>query len=160
MPEFLPDFVTDLDKKKKEIIDRYKDSTIIKLYDSKFKLYWNDYDVEEIAPVQDVVAVDGSLGAAPTANGGFFYACRGLALGREKRYKAVEADFDFGVQKDQSEYIGRVMEHTEHLAPLKAIDDECLEATIPAVLSICFMMTPPCTLPARFASVCVICITI
>jgi len=123
MPEFLTEFINDLNRKSTRILEDFENKEANKLYEKVFPPFWKDYNIESCSPTQNVISVDGSNGHAPTSNGGFFFVCRALALGREKRYKDVITDFDFSNTRDQSTYISRVMELTEHTAPIKAIKD-------------------------------------
>lgn len=124
MPEFLIDFMSDLNGKSKRILESYKDKEINDFYKKKFKAHWIKYQIESCLPEREVIAVDGSRGTCPTSNGGFFFVCRALALGRDKKFKSVYTDFDYSDFRTQLTYIGRVMEHTEHLVAQKSMQDE------------------------------------
>ncbi len=123
MPEFLVDFIEDLNEKSSRILKDFENKEINKFFEKLFHNYWVNYNIETCSPSQNVIAVDGSRGSVPTSNGGFFFVCRALALGKEKAYKEVFTDFDFSNVQTQSAYIGRVMEWTEHSAPIMAIQD-------------------------------------
>ncbi|MFX1257011.1 MAG: DNA double-strand break repair nuclease NurA [Promethearchaeota archaeon] len=122
MPEFLIEFIKDLKKKSKKILESFEDKEINKFYEKKFNSYWIAYQIKSCAPDQDVIAIDSSRGRCPTSNGGFFFVCRALALGNDYKYRTISTDFDFSNINTQSIYIGRVMEWTEHLAGIQAIE--------------------------------------
>ena len=122
MPEFLIEFIDNLNEKSKRILENFENKEINKLYEKLFPFYWIDYDIESQNPTQEVIAIDSSSGYCPTNNGGFFFVSRALAYGNNKKYKEVYTDFDFSNVKTQSDYIGRVMEWTEHSVAIQAIN--------------------------------------
>ncbi len=121
MPEFLIEFINNLNEKTKRILENFENKEINKLYEKLFPFYWIDHDIENHDPTQEVIAIDSSRGHCPTNNGGFFFVSRAMAYGNQKKYKEVYTDFDFSNVKTQSDYIGRVMEWTEHSVAIQAI---------------------------------------
>lgn len=124
MPEFLTEFIVDLNTKSKRILENFEDKKINKFYENKFKAHWINYQLDSCIPEQDVIAIDSSRGRCPTSNGGFFFVCRALALGKKNKYRTIFTDFDFSNIMTQSTFIGRVMEWTEHLAGIQAIEKQ------------------------------------
>ncbi len=123
MPEFLVEFMQDLNNKSERIKEDFENTEINKLYEKIFRNYWNSYTLEDCSPLENVIAVDGSRGSCPTFNGGFLFVSRALALGKELIYKEVYTDFEFSDTKTQVDFIGRVMEWCEHSVAIKAIKD-------------------------------------
>ncbi|MEJ2249869.1 MAG: DNA double-strand break repair nuclease NurA [Candidatus Lokiarchaeota archaeon] len=93
------------------------------LYKKYFAEYWNPYTISEGMPNCKVLATDGSQGIAPIGNGGMFYVVRALAINKEKRYRKIFADFNYSNERNFSNFIGRLMEWTEHLVTIQAIKD-------------------------------------
>ncbi|TXT62442.1 MAG: NurA domain protein [Promethearchaeota archaeon] len=123
MPEFLTEYQTELDAKSKRIISDYEDKKINKFYEPYFTQYWNVHKLTDEIPAEKVLAVDGSMGVAPIGNGGIFYVVRALGIDKEKRYRKIFADFNYSNERNFGNFVGRLMEWTEHLVMIDAIKD-------------------------------------
>ncbi|MHA1249102.1 MAG: DNA double-strand break repair nuclease NurA, partial [Candidatus Helarchaeota archaeon] len=123
MPEFLTEFIENLRSKSKKILENFEDENSNLIFKDIFRKFWIAYDLRDITPNQDVIAIDSSIGGCPLYNGGHFFVARALALGKNDRYKEVFCDFDYLERSRTENFLGRLMEWTEHLVALKAIED-------------------------------------
>ena len=123
MPEFLPEFIQELTNKSARILKDFENTESKDLYKDIFYDYWKDFEFKGSEPTQKVVAIDSSIGDAPLFNGGSFYVARALGLSKEKKYRRIESDFDFLRTTTSTNFLGRLMEWTEHLVAIDVIKD-------------------------------------
>ncbi len=126
MPEFLPEYTKELKMKSRRIEADFKRTGINEL-ENLFYKYWIEPDLSEFKPEADldVLAIDSSSARIVANNGGVFYVIRALGLSKDSRYKKLLLDFDYcsdSIHK-VSYFIGRMMEHLEHLVAIEAIEN-------------------------------------
>ncbi|GAH73037.1 unnamed protein product [marine sediment metagenome] len=56
MPEFLIEFIDNLNEKTKRILENFENKEINKLYEKLFPNYWMDYGIKNYEPTQEVIA--------------------------------------------------------------------------------------------------------
>ncbi|MHA1284850.1 MAG: DNA double-strand break repair nuclease NurA, partial [Promethearchaeota archaeon] len=123
MPEFLTEFIEDLHGKARKILENIEDESSNLLFKDIFEQFWVPYNLKNIPANLNVLGIDSSIGSCPIYNGGDFFVARALALGKNDRYKEVFCDFDYLKRSKTENFLGRLMEWTEHLVALKAIED-------------------------------------
>lgn len=122
MPEFLIDYINELNKKLDRIKNDFGNKGIEEFKDV-FEKYWVKFDLVGYKPDFNVLAIDSSSSKFVTSNGGIFYIIRALGLSKTTKYRKLIADFDYSPDSTHiiSHVLGRMMEYAEHLVAIDAI---------------------------------------
>ena len=124
MPDFLGEYINELQKKSERIKMNFEKSEANNELERVFSKYWINSELINAKPDFSVLAIDSSSTKFTTSNGGIFYVIRALGLSRDSKYRKIWVDLDYSEEPHYDSYIlSRMMEWLEHSIAIEAINN-------------------------------------
>ena len=128
MPEYLPDFV-DVIKRKKQALAKNLDfelnDSLVDLLANSASSHWHAIPIDEKDPPSEVVGTDGSQSARVLWSGSIWWVVRAIALKRSQRVRILDTGFTQPGIKEQDFkwYLGTKMSDLENKVAFEGIKE-------------------------------------